>query len=122
MAAAAISLIDRLIQLLSVREKNRERYFKNFIEPLYIDAEKIAADYMKLLIELIHRIDDSGNGREIVEWLEVRSVDLQPVRVKIRAMIKDGSMQEQADSDEWVGLFCKGLWGLLRGSISSVSD
>jgi hypothetical protein len=34
-----------LIQLLTVRERNREKYFQQFVEPLYKDAEAVMNDY-----------------------------------------------------------------------------
>jgi hypothetical protein len=121
MAAAALSIIDRLIQLINVREKNREKYFKNFIEPLYLDGEQIAKDYMGLLTELAHKIGDAKTGREIAEWLETRRTTLQPVRDKVRALMENGFMEreDKAPGDALV-LFKKGLWGLMKGGVSAV--
>jgi hypothetical protein len=121
MASAAISIVDRLIQLATVREKNREKYFKNFIEPLYLDGEQIAKDYMSLLTELIHRIGQANDGREIVEWLETKRTALQPLRTKVRALIGEGFMKPRKEPvGDAAALFMKGLWELLKGGISSI--
>ena len=48
MIEAAIRIIDRIIQLKTIREKNAEKYFNNSINPLYEDAEVVVKDYLKL--------------------------------------------------------------------------
>jgi hypothetical protein len=109
MASAAISIADRLIQLASMREKNRGKYFKNFIEPLYLEGEQIAKDYMGLLTELSHRLDRANDNREVVEWLETKRTVLQPLRAKVRALIDDGAMEREKErDDENVKLLRKG--------------
>jgi hypothetical protein len=68
MLEAAVAIIDRLIQLVSVREKNRERFFNNFIEPLYRDGELVAKDYMSLLAEFLHRIEKAASVAELTVY------------------------------------------------------
>jgi hypothetical protein len=123
MAAAAISIIDRLIQLSTIRERNRERYFNNFIEPLYRDGEHVARDYLTLLTELRRRIKKAGNPAEVIEWLEEKRAVLQPLRIKVRALI-DGVfvLHENKRTDKNLALFRKGLWGLMKGATSTVED
>jgi hypothetical protein len=123
MATAAVSIIDRLIQLATVRERNREKYFNNFIEPLYVDGEQIAKDYLSLLAELIHRIGQARDCREIAEWLEAKRTTLQPLRVKVRALIEDGFLaSEDKRRNKSLALFRKGLWGIMKGGVSAVED
>jgi hypothetical protein len=123
MGNAAISIVDRLIQLATVRERNREKYFNNFIEPLYRDGEQIASDYMGLLAELTYRITQADDWREIIKWLEEKRATLQPLRMKVRALIADGIMaREDKRSNRSVALFKKGLWGLMKGGVSAVED
>jgi len=123
MATVAISIVDRLIQLATVREKNREKYFRNFIEPLYLDGEVIAKDFLALMAELIHRIRQADKPREVVEWLEERRAAFQPLRVKVRALIEERFMVggDRRESDAVV-LFKNGLWGLMRGGASWAED
>ena len=123
MGTAAISIVDRLIQLATLRERNREKYFNNFIEPLYRDGEQIAGDYMALLAELTHRIAEADDCQEITKWLEEKRTTLQPLRMKVRALIADGFMaHEDKRSNRSVALFRKGLWGLMKGGVSAVED
>lgn len=123
MATAALSLIDRLIQLSTVRERNRERYFSTFIEPLYRDRELIAKDYMLLLAELSRRISKADEAREIVAWLEARRVENKPLRNKVRELLQDGLLERSRKTkNESVALFKKGLWGLMKGAASVVED
>lgn len=119
MASAALSIVDRLIQLATVREKNREKYFKAFIEPLYIDGEQIARDFMSLMAELIHRIRQAKDSNEIVQWLEERRTVYQPLRIKVRALIEDRFMaKENGKESDAMALFKMGLWGLMKGGAS----
>src|SRR5438045_661419 len=83
---AALSIIDRIIQLFTVRERNREKFFNSFIEPLYKDAEPVAKDYMMLLAELAHKIEDEP-VEEVIAWLEERRAAYQPLRMKLRAVL-----------------------------------
>jgi hypothetical protein len=95
---AALSIIDRVIQLLTLRERNRERFFSNFIEPLYRDAEPVAKDYMALLTELDHKIQEKTLKENIV-WLEERRAAYRPVRMKLRALLQDPSYRELSKSE-----------------------
>lgn len=123
MATAAVSIIDRLIQLATVRERNRERFFKNFVEPLYTDGEKIAQDYMALLTDLIHLIADAQDARKIIEWLETRRMALKPLRDKVREVIRENpsALKNERGSKE-LKLLKQGLWGVMRGAASAVED
>ena len=121
MVNEAVSIVDRLIQLATVRERNREKLFNNFIEPLYRDGEQIAKDYMTLLAELTHRIRRASGAPEIIDWLEERRAALQPLRVKVRALIDEQFMlrefmeREKKHNIDSFYLFRKGLWGLMKG-------
>ena len=61
MVEIAVSLVDRLIQLATVRERNKGKYFNSFIEPLYKDAEQVVKDYLGLLTELTRRLEMAGD-------------------------------------------------------------
>ncbi len=119
MLETALSLIDRLIQLATAKERNKERFFNNFIGPLYNDAEQIARDYMILFAELIHRLAKDEEAASIVEWLEERRTKFQPIRMKVRALLEEGlNYGEKASLDK----FRRGVWGLMKGGISLMED
>jgi|CZKY01.1.fsa_nt_gi hypothetical protein len=115
---AAISIIDRLIQLLTTRERNREKYFNNLIEPLYRDAEVVARDYMALFAEFVQRLQTAATSKELILWLEQRRAAYQPVRMKIRALLADEALQKLSEKKSTAARtrFAKGLWGLLKGT------
>ena len=115
----ALSLIDRLIKLTTVRERNKEKYFNTFIEPLYEDAEGIARDYMVLFADLIHRLAHEEDVTALIEWLEERRTAFQPVRMKVRALIEEGLRYEEKGS---LDKFKRGIWGLMKGGLSLVED
>jgi hypothetical protein len=93
--AAAISIIDRLIHLLTLKERNREKFFNNFIEPLYRDAEPVAKGHMGLLAELSHRLERAGSTDDLIPWLEQRRTSYQAVRMKIRALLENPLFAEK---------------------------
>lgn len=108
----SISLIDRLIQLATVRERNRERFFNNFIEPVYRDGEQIAKDYLALLAELQSRIAEARDLRDLVNWLELKRTTLQPLRAKVRALVDGPAIVGKSKRvNDNVVLFERGLWG-----------
>jgi len=115
---AAISIIDRLTKLLTIRERNRERVFNNFIQPIYQDAEAVARDYMGLFAELIQRLETAATAKELIIWLEQRRAAYQPVRMKIRALLNDEAFQTLSQSKSTAARtrFARGLWGVLKGS------
>jgi hypothetical protein len=119
MLEVAVSLVDRLIQLATVRERNREKYFNGFIEPLYRDAEQIARDYMTLFAELIHRLAKAQDTAAVIDWLEERRSTFQPVRMKVRALMEEGL---EYDTKEPVDRFRKGIWGLMKGGTSLLEE
>lgn len=124
MATAAISIVDRLIQLLNVRQQNRAKFFHDFIDPLFQDGERIASDYLAMLNELKSRVASaSDDPAEILDWIEERRADLQPLRIKVRALI-DGhdSMGRGKHKSTNLVLFRKGLWGVMKGAVSTIED
>jgi hypothetical protein len=112
-------LLDRLIQLSSIRERNGEKYFHSFIDPLYRDAEQVARDYMLLFAELVHRLSEAEHPDEVIEWLEERRTAFQPVRMKIRAFLDVPSTYDISDPTQRL---VKGLWGLMKGTISFLEE
>jgi len=119
MVEVAVSLVDRLIQLATVRERNKEKYFSSFIEPVYRDAEQIARDYMTLFAELIHRLATAKETASVIEWLEERRSGFQPVRMKVRALLDEGL---EYDTKEPLDKFRKGIWGLMKGGMSLLEE
>jgi hypothetical protein len=122
--AAAISIIDRLIQLLTLKERDREKFFNNFVEPLYRDAEPVAKDYMGLLAELSHRLEKAESINDLIPWLEERRTSYQAVRMKIRAVLKNPLFEEKGPVREPTPLlrFTTGIWALMRGGTSLVDN
>ena len=114
MIDAGVRIIDRLIQLLQTREKRKEKYFNNFVEPLYKDAETIIKDYNVLFGELISKIENenSESGEEIIKWIEQRRVTYWPLREKVRALLSDKNGR-----NTHTGKFERGIWFIMTGGL-----
>jgi len=116
---AAVKIADKLIQLLSLRERNREKYFENFVEPLFHDAEIVFKDYIALITELIRRLNEEDDVSAVITWLEERRLELLPVRIKLRSMVARGIGIRR----DGIGhLFEHGIVCLMRGGLSIVEE
>src|ERR1019366_6824744 len=98
---------------------NREKYFQQFIEPLYKDAEGIMNDYVALFTELIELLKKTDSTEEVVAWIEQRRSKLLPLRIKVRALL-DNDTVDPKKVPEASRLFVKGLWGVMKGGMSLV--
>ena len=71
-----------------MRERNREKYFQQFVEPLYKDAEAVVNDYVALFGELIELLKKADSTEDVVAWIELRRLKMLPLRIKIRALLE----------------------------------
>ena len=91
-AMLGVGVLDRLIQLLTVDRRNREKYFEQFIEPLYKDAESVMNDYVGLFTELIGLLKKTDSTEEVIEWIEQRRSKMLPMRIKVRALLDNNTV------------------------------
>ena len=49
-----------------MRERNREKYFQQFVEPLYKDAEAVVNDYVALFGELIELLKKAIRRKKLL--------------------------------------------------------
>ena len=117
MIDSALKLIDRLLQLVKVREDNRAKRFKNIIEPMYQDAQSIMDDYNALFKELITKLETEEDVAPIIQWLETRRLEMVPVRIKTRAFL--GTLRFRENE---LDKFNKGIWGLMKGGITITEE
>ena len=119
MFEVALPIIDRLIQLATVREKRKQYFFNNYIEPLYRDAESIVRDYDQLLTEIIQQIRSASDTLAVITWMDDRRRTLLPIRTKVRALLSDNT---KFDSSAALDRFKKGVWGLLKGGVALLDE
>ena len=118
MIDTAKNVIDLFIQLFTIKERNKEKYFNNYIEPLYKDAELIANDYFGLFNELLSRLETEEEVYDIIKWIEERRMSFLLIRVKVRALLKVFDIQKEKSMNK----FQKGVWGLMKGGLSFVEE
>src|SRR5437660_2079694 len=116
MIEASITIVDRLIQLVTARERNKEKYFNNFVEPLYRDAEAIIKDYTSLFVELIAKLERSDEVPDVIKWIEERRMLYLPVRIKTRALLRE--LKFSGRKKESISRFEKGISGVMEGGLS----
>lgn len=122
MIDATVNIIDRLIQLINVGEANNEKYFLNFVEPTYNDAELIINDYINLFRELIVKLERNDNVLDVIKWLEMRRYELLPVRTKVRSFLGSMDSNRVTSVEKSMDKFQKGIWGVLKGGLSLVEE
>jgi hypothetical protein len=71
--AIAISVLDHLRDFMRSRTHDKERQFRNLVEPLYNDAETIVRDYTALFTELIAKLESEQDIATVKDWLELVS-------------------------------------------------
>jgi len=121
MVDIGLSIVDRLIQLLTIRQRNREAYFNQFIEPLYRDAEGVVNDYVALFGDLIELLKKADSTEEVIAWIEQRRLKMLSLRMKMRALL-DNNTVDPDKVPEASRMFVQGLWGVMKGGISLVED
>jgi hypothetical protein len=113
--AIAISVLDHLRDFLKGGREDKERQFQNVIEPLYRDGEAIVRDYTGLFTELIAKLESDEDILSVRKWLDSRVYELRPLRDKVRALLP--TLNAEYD---YMNQFQRGIWGILRGSVSLV--
>jgi hypothetical protein len=92
MISSVIKIIDRIIQLLTIRKTNRRTLFVDHIEPLYIEMADIHKDYLNACRELTNFIkdlkDDELSTDEIQRIIKKYKTVLEPQRVKAFTLAK----------------------------------
>ena len=92
MIDSVIRIIDRIIQLLTIRETNRRNLFVDHIEPLYNEMADIHKDYLNACRELTDFIkdikDDELSADEIKRIIKKYKTVFEPQRVKVFTLAK----------------------------------
>jgi hypothetical protein len=87
MLSAAISVIDRLIQLLKERRENDRNLFKDHIEPMFLDMAAIHQDY---LLTFEEKTRTSHISPEVIhELVTTKKRELEHLRVKVHALARE---------------------------------
>jgi len=117
MIDAAVRILEMLIELFEQKGRRRELYFREFVEPLFKDAEEVAKDYIGLFKDLIDKLEHEDNIPNIIEWIEQRRGFFLPLRIKLRGALK-AYFPDTANMDK----FQHGLWWLLRGGLTFIEE
>jgi hypothetical protein len=85
-----ISIIDRVVQLLTRRAERREKLFASLLLPIFDDLLLVHSDYAQALSDACSQLRDKGTDtRTVAEMLRARRRELEPVRHKLRALCKE---------------------------------
>jgi len=110
MLQTLITVIDRLIQLVSYRSTQKKQRFGELFEPVYLDLAAVQGDYVKMFEktltfvpeplfkvelherELAMRLEIGPSDvqkehlRQAAEYLRERREEFEPLRIKLRAL------------------------------------
>jgi hypothetical protein len=93
MIDSLLKVIEKSIDLINAKQNNDKQYFELIVKPLFIDFEKVAAEYFKLF---------SARGINANEAEGIRNVYLQS-RIKITELAK--IYQEKSKNTELIDFF-----------------
>ena len=88
MIEAIIKVIDRLIQLRSIKDTRDRIVFDKIIEPSFNELLIIHSDYIRLFTEDRGMFDSYQDDvecgiKKLIAYLESRRIELEPVRVRL---------------------------------------
>lgn len=87
MISEMVSIIDRLIQLLSLPKARRRKCFEDFVEPLFSELTLVHKDYVDgfwKLRSIAHR--EGITPREMIAEVRIKKAELSHLRVKLRSL------------------------------------
>lgn len=98
-----LKVVEKGIELVNIRQKNKIEYFKFVISPLFDEFEKVVAEYLKLF---------DGRGIDEKEAVAIREGYLQS-RIKVIELAKNYADQS---NDEDLIEFFESVSGFFYGS------
>lgn len=117
MINTALTIIDRFVHLLTLRQELSEKQFEHIVKPLYEDAELVYRDHLMTFEQLKKMIKNGIPEEELIRFLEERRLEYLPVRMKIRAVVirlfgdsPRAALRERSK-------FVQGIWSLMRGGV-----
>ena len=84
-----LKLIDKIIELLKVREGRKVQAFKEIVEPLFNDMSLVVSDYFSFFGVVANRLaaePAATDLEEVLQSLRERRQQLLHIRIKVRAM------------------------------------
>lgn len=90
-----LSIIDRLVQLKEHRAKRRVELFGSIFEPIFIDLQVVHTDYIQMFQHVLTMLmNKKTTGHRLrrekaVEQLLVTRIELEPVRLKVRHIVRE---------------------------------
>ena len=117
MITLLLKLLDSLVKLAERRELLTEKEFCRIVEPTLRDTELIYRDFVRIFTQLEKRVNRTKRSQTLIRFLEEERLNLLPVRMRLRALLKTGFQDR--------GKFSKfevGVWGVVSGGISPYMD
>ena len=116
MLDAFVKLLDSVIKLVDLRQKNRREYFDQYVQPTFELAEAVYKDYRLLLRGLREMVRGGESVARIIDFLDARREELLPIRRRLSAFVARRAREGRAVEFE------AGILGLLSGASSALHD
>jgi hypothetical protein len=111
MLTALLAIIDRLIELVKVRQTQRSNFFQKIVEPSFMDLLMVHQDYVSMFTEVRDLLASQGEAEEDIQVakalqiLQKRRITLEAVRVKLGALEQATETErDQMDKDTYAFL------------------
>lgn len=99
-----LKAVDKVIQLASIRKKNKREFFAQIVEPLFRELEPVIDDYYAFFSDSLSLLQEAGHGNiatVVVKVREMRGKHLL-ARLKVRELAKS---LEESSRDEKIANF-----------------
>jgi hypothetical protein len=111
-----LKLLDNVVKLVGIREKNHQDYFQRYVQPTFELAESVYRDYRLLLRDVRELVQRGGESAMIVRLLKDRREEFLPIRRRIEALV-ERRVRERGSSQ-----FEAGILAMLTGAVSAVNS
>lgn len=92
MLTALLAIVDRLIELVKVRQTQRSNFFQKIIEPSFTDLLMVHQDYVAMFTDVLdllssqRQMEEDIQREKALQMLKQRRITLEPLREKLRAL------------------------------------
>lgn len=101
-----VKILEKVIQLLERREKQKRSLFFDYVEPMYLDMEKIHSHYLtELTCLLTEYLEGSRSSSYFKSKLQSKKTEMEYIRAKVQSIAKHQAYSNKDNLPEEVAEF-----------------
>lgn len=101
-----VKILEKVIQLLERRDKQKRNLFFDYVEPMYLDMEKIHSHYLTELTSLLTEyLEGSRSSSYFKSKLQSKKTEMESIRAKVQSIAKHQAYSNKDNLPEEVAQF-----------------